>query len=88
MSDHKQKPTHRIRSGLVSVAIFENKLDDGKTFYNAQFQRSYRSGEDWKRTSSFGKDDLLPLAKLSDQAHSWIQDKLQAKSAAASSDAA
>lgn len=34
--------------------------------------RSYKQGEEWKQSDSFGADDLLLLAKLLDQAHSWI----------------
>lgn len=71
------QPIHRIRIGTASVAIFENKTDENQTFYNTQFDRSYRSGDEWKHTRSFGKDDLLVVAKLADQAHSWITEKLQ-----------
>lgn len=74
---NKKQPIHRIRIGAVSVAIFVNKTDDDKTFYNTQFDRSYRSGDEWKHTRSFGKDDLLVVGKLADQAHTWIVEKLQ-----------
>ncbi|WP_417847305.1 hypothetical protein [Thalassoglobus sp.] len=72
-----KQPIHRIRIGTVSVAIFENKTDEGQTFYNTQFDRSYRNGDEWKHTRSFGKDDLLVVGKLADQAHSWITEQLQ-----------
>jgi hypothetical protein len=80
MSQENNAPVQRIRIGSVSVAIFENTTDDGAAFYNAQFDRSYRSGDEWKRTRSFGRDDLLVLAKLSNQAHTWIVDQLQNQS--------
>ncbi len=79
------QPVHRLRIGSISAAIFENKTQDGKTFYNAQFDRSYRDGETWKHTTSYGRDDLLILAKLVDQVHSWIVDKQQASSSEESS---
>lgn len=72
------KPVHRLRIGNIGAAIFENKTQDGKTFYNAQFDRSYRDGETWKHTQSYGRDDLLVLSKVADQVHSWIVDKQQA----------
>lgn len=72
------QPVQRLRIGNISAAIFENKTQDGKTFYNAQFDRSYRDGETWKHTQSYGRDDLLVLAKLADQVHSWIVDRQQA----------
>ncbi|UUO05005.1 hypothetical protein M4951_16625 [Blastopirellula sp. J2-11] len=65
-------PVHRIHIGSVSVSIFANQSQLGKTFHSAQFDRSYLDGDEWKHTRSFGRDDLLVLAKLADQAHSWI----------------
>jgi hypothetical protein len=72
------QPVNRLRIGVLGAAIFENQTQDGKTFYNAQFDRSYRDGETWKHTQSFGRDDLLVLAKLADQVHGWIVDRQQA----------
>lgn len=77
MSQGKQ-PAHRIRIGNIGAAIFENRTEEGTVFYNAQFSRGYRTVEGWKNTRSFGRDDLLALAKLSDQTHTWIQERLQA----------
>jgi hypothetical protein len=31
----------------------------------------------WKTTDSFGRDDLPVLAKVADQAHTWIFQKQQ-----------
>jgi hypothetical protein len=42
--------------------------------------RSYKQGEEWKQSDNFGKDDILPLCKLLDQAHSWILNQLQQRS--------
>jgi len=75
-----KQPIHRMRIGAVGVAIFENKTDDNQTFYNTQFDRSYRSGDEWKHTRSFGKDDLLVVCNLADLAHTWIKDKIQSAS--------
>ena len=33
--------------------------------------------EKWKQSDNFGKDDILPLCKLLDQAHSWILNQQQ-----------
>lgn len=77
MSNSNQ-PVHRLRTGKVGAAIFQNQTAEGKTFYNVQFDRSYRSDGEWKHTRSFGRDDLLVLAKLSDHAHSWVIDQLKA----------
>jgi hypothetical protein len=34
--------------------------------------RLYRDGEEWRSLESFGRDDLLVLAKVADLAHTWI----------------
>ena len=46
--------------------------------YNAQLSRLYRDGDSWKRTGSFGRDDLLTVAKVADMAHTRIHE-LQAE---------
>jgi len=63
-----------VRLGAVKAAIWKNDTEKGVR-YNTTFSRLYRDGEDWKTTDSFGRDDLLVLAKVSDQAHSWIHEQ-------------
>ena len=65
------RPVHEVRIGLIKGAIWANQTDDGVR-HNVTFERSYKDGEDWKTTTSFGRDDLLTLAKVADLAHSWI----------------
>lgn len=69
------KPAHRINLKTVSAAVFANTTGEDKTFYSVQFHRSYRDGEQWKRTKSFGRDDLLLLSKAADMAHTWIHEQ-------------
>ena len=57
--------------GAVKAAIWQNQSENG-TRYNVTLSRIYKDGEQWKTTESFGRDDLLLLAKVIDQAHSWI----------------
>lgn len=66
-----QKPAHKIRSGVIEVTIWRNKGEKG-AFHSVTMSRSYKKGDTWKQTDSFPADDLLLLAKLLDQAHSWI----------------
>jgi hypothetical protein len=70
-------PVHRIRLSAISASIFANTSGEGGTFYNCQFDRAYLDGEDWKHTKSFGREDLLVLAKVADLAHSWIHAQQQ-----------
>lgn len=72
------KPIDEIRLGAVKAAIWKNETEAG-TRFNATFQRLYRDDENWKSTDSFGRDDLLLLAKVADQAHSRIHELQQAE---------
>lgn len=65
------KPIHEVRLGAIKAAVWKNQTETGVRF-NATFTRLYRQNEKWASTDSFGRDDLLVLAKVADQAHSWI----------------
>lgn len=65
------KPVAEIRIGMIRAAIWARPYEEGVS-HNVTFNRIYRSGDEWRRTESFGRDDLLILAKVADQAHSWI----------------
>ncbi len=66
-----KKPVHEIRLGTIKAAIWENETTNG-TRHNVSIARLYKDGDEWKRSESFGRDDLPLLAKVVDQAHSWI----------------
>src|SRR6266496_1141032 len=72
----KDKPVHEVRLGAIKAAIWKNDTQNGVR-YNTTFSRLYRDGEEWKNTDSFGRDDLLVVAKVADQAHSWIHSQSQ-----------
>jgi len=80
----KTKPTHEIRLGSIKAAIWKNETEAG-THYNTSFSRLYKSGDKWESAESFGRDDLLVLAKVADQAHSWICNQPQESQAATQS---
>ncbi len=72
-----RKPVHELRLGRLKAAIWENPTDSGVR-YNVTIARLYKDDAgSWKSTDSFGVDDLLGLAKLADQTHSWIVQKQQ-----------
>jgi hypothetical protein len=69
------KPTHKIRNGVLQVTIWRNTGEKGN-WYSVNPTRSYKQGDDiWKDTDSLGFDDLLAMAKLLDQAHTWIMNQ-------------
>src|SRR5437773_10435309 len=67
----RKKPVHDLRLGLIKAAIWENMVAD-TVRYNVTFSRIYKDGAEWKASDTFGRDDLLVLAKVADQAHTWI----------------
>ena len=65
------KPVAEVRIGRVKATVWPNETE-GRTRHNVTFSRLYRDGAEWKSTQSFGRNDLLVLAKAADQAHSRI----------------
>lgn len=78
----KERPAHNVKIGLVEAAIWRNETD-GRQRFNVTVRRSYAVEHEgkrtWKSTDSFGRDDLLALAKAVDLAHSWIHEQAAAK---------
>jgi hypothetical protein len=66
-----QEPIAEARTGAIKAAIWKNSTENG-TRFNAIFDRLHKDGDKWKSTSTFGRDDLLLLAKVPDQAHTRI----------------
>ena len=65
------KPVTEIRIGMVTAAVWQN-IKGASVWHNVTFERIYRDGDEWKKVDSFGRDDLLSLAKAADQVHTWI----------------
>ena len=65
------QPAHNFRDGVLQVTIWRNTTENG-VWYSVNISRSYKKGDSWKRTESLGSEDLLPMAKLLNDAHSWI----------------
>ena len=79
----RARPVQEIRIGAIRAAIWRNETESGVR-HNVTFERIYRDGEEWRSTSSFGRDDLLLLGKVADQAHTWIHSQGRETSATAS----
>ena len=71
MTEKKSRPVHEVRLGAIKAAIWENQTQNGVR-YNVTLTRLYKDGNDWKDSTSFGRDDLPLVAKVSDRAHTWI----------------
>ena len=75
------QPAHKIRIGVLQVTIWRNTSEKGN-WYSVVPSRGYKKGDDWKETESLREDDLLTMAKLLNQAHSWIVEAKRADSKA------
>ena len=67
----KSKPVHEIRLGRIKAAIWANETDNG-TRHNVTITRLYKDGDEWKTSTSFGREELPLVAKVADMAHSFI----------------
>lgn len=66
------KPVAEVKSGMIVATIWRNETEKSVR-HNVTFARLYKTEEgQWKRSDSFGRDDLLLLAKVADLAHSKI----------------
>lgn len=76
MQKPKEKPVHEVRLGSIKAAIWRNETATGPR-HNVTFSRIYKDREEdtWKSTDSFGRDDLLLVGKVADQAHTWIMEQ-------------
>jgi hypothetical protein len=66
-----KRPVHEFRHRNVRATIWRNETDKGPMF-NVTLSRIYRDGEQWKDSHSFGYDDLMNLAKLLADSHTYI----------------
>lgn len=71
----QHRPAHEIRLGRIKATLWANQAEKGP-WYNVNLSRHYKDGDDWKSSASFGRDDLLVVAKVADLAHSWIHQAL------------
>lgn len=75
----RNRPVHSVRLRNIRAAVWANEGEQG-TRYNATFCRLYKDNEGfWRSSDSFGRDDLLLLAKVADIAHTWISEQMQAQ---------
>ncbi len=71
MATVAKRPVHEMRLGRIKAAIWENDTAQG-TRHNVSITRIFKDGATWKDSTSFGRDDLPLVAKVSDLAHTWI----------------
>lgn len=67
----KATPVHEIRLGRIRAAVWANKTENGVR-HNVTLSRLYKEEDEWRNSTSFGRDDLPLVEKVADIAHRWI----------------
>jgi hypothetical protein len=68
-------PVKTFRLGRIEAAVWENEAE--QKFYSVTFARTYvDEANNYHDSDSFGRDDLPLVAKLADQAHTFIFERL------------
>jgi hypothetical protein len=68
-------PVKAFRLGRIKAAVWENEGD--QKFYSVTFARTYMDEVNkYHDSDSFGRDHLPLVAKLADQAHTFIFERL------------
>lgn len=70
------RPIHQVRYGNVKAAVWGKDTEHGRRF-SVTVSRSYTTTssdgtDEWHDSDSFGRDDLLVLAKALNDCHTWI----------------
>jgi hypothetical protein len=66
-----ERPAHEFRLGRVRCSIWKNESDNGP-WYSVKLTRLYKTDDGWKASAGLNRDDLLPAAKLCEEAALWI----------------
>ena len=72
MTKTTNTPVDDVRIGRVKATIWCNETEDGKARFNVVFARLYKDGDTWQSSQSFGRNDLLVLAKVADLVHTRV----------------
>ncbi len=65
------RPVHEIRHRSLRAAIWKKQTAKG-VIYDVSVARSYKDGDEWRDSHSFGYDDLMNVTKLLFDAHSFV----------------
>ena len=71
MENEKTKPIDEIKIGSIVASIWKNESLSG-SYFNVTVTRLYKDGDTWKRSDSFGREDLLLVGKVLDLSHTRI----------------
>lgn len=70
-TESKAKPVHVVKLGKIQASVWANETKHGRRF-NVTACRLYQENGEWKRSDSFGRDELLSVARAFGAAYDWI----------------
>lgn len=69
--EKKAMPVHVVKLGKILANVWANETKHGRRF-NVTACRLYLENGEWKRSDSFGRDELLTAARAFQSAYDWI----------------
>lgn len=76
--DSRPRPVQVCKLGRISAAVWANETQAG-LMHNVTITRTYKEGETFKRSDSYGLADLPLVARVADMALAWIYKQSQQK---------
>lgn len=74
------RPIKTIKAGNVRAAIWANQgNDESRTFHTVTVTRSFKDGDEWRESTSFGRDDLPKLELVTRKAFEFIHLKAESR---------
>ena len=77
MAQTSAKPVKVFRLRGISASVFENRSKNAEksvTYHKVSMQRTYKDGDEFKTTTSFGRDDLPVCVHVMQRAWAFILD--------------
>jgi hypothetical protein len=78
-AEPSNRPVHELRFGRVRCSVWENPSESGP-WYSVKLTRLYKTDDGWRASPGLNRDDLLPAAKLCEEAALWIARRQQQRS--------
>jgi hypothetical protein len=64
-------PVFAARHRALKASVWQNSGENG-VFFNVTVSRSFKEGDTWRESGSFGYDDVLIVAELLRTCHGFI----------------
>ena len=67
----RNKPVKKFQLRGISASVFQNVTEKGQPFYKVSITRTFKDGDQFKTTTSFGREDLPLVEAVARQA--WYE---------------